>query len=257
MNRLMSGSIVALGCLLLAGAPVAAQEMPGEEEADVPVQAAAVEAVDAMAAHLRTLTGFRVVATTTSDDLLDNGQLVQIAGVTTIAARLPDRLRVTVDNDKQERIYIYDGATVTQYAPALDYYSVFDAPDTIAATIVAAQQDYGVELPLADLFFWAAPDTPPVELELAYFVGETLIQGNVCRHYAYRVKTADVQLWIRKDGDPLPCRMVIVNTTEDARPQYGATFVWDVDPVLGEGLFGFAPPPGVEEIPQQHVVTDQ
>ena len=93
------------------------------------VQPAAVKSIDdAMSAYLRTLKQFKIVATTTTDDILDNGQLVEIAGVTTIVARLPDRLPVTVANDKQERIYICDGKTVTQFAPALDYYSVFDGP---------------------------------------------------------------------------------------------------------------------------------
>ena len=217
------------------------------------VQPAAVKAIEAMSAYLRTLKQFKVVATTTMDDILDNGQLVEIAGVTTIAARLPDRLRVTVVNDKQERIYIYDGKTVTQFAPALDYYAVFDAPDTIAKMLAAAQMKYGVELPLADLFYWAAPDTKPVAIEAAYFAGEALVTGDVCRHFAYRVHGADVQVWIRRDGPPLPCRLVITNIAEPARPQYGATLVWDTNAVLGEGTFAFAPPPGAGKIAQQPV----
>ena len=141
-------------------APLSPDSYSGQA-ADVLVQPVAVKAIDDMSAYLRTLKQFKIVATTTMDDILDNGQLVEIAGVTTIAARLPDRLRVTVANDKQERLYIYDGKTVTQYAPALDYYAVFDAPDTIAKMLPAAQMKYGVELPLADLFYWAAPDIKP------------------------------------------------------------------------------------------------
>ena len=254
MARTWALALAALGGLLLAEQRATAAEMPGEEAADVLVQPEAVKALEAMTAHLRTLKQFEVVATTKMDDILDNGQLIEIAGTAVIAARLPDRLRVTVANDKQERIYIYDGKTVTQYAPALDYYAVFEAPDTIVKMIVAAEQKFGVELPLADLFFWAQPDPPKIPIEAAYFAGETLILGDICRHYAYRVRYADVQIWIRKDGDPLPCRMVITNITEAARPQYGATFVWNTDAVLGEGLFGFAPPPGVEKIEQQPVL---
>ena len=121
---------------------------------------------------------------------------------------------------------------------------------------MAAEKEYGVELPLADLFFWADASTPPVAIEIAYFAGETPILGKVCRHYAYRVAHADVQLWIPKDGTPLPCRMVVTNTEDEARPQFGATLVWNPDAILGEGEFAFVPPPGVVQIPQKPVVTE-
>jgi hypothetical protein len=209
-----------------------------------------------MKAAIQELDQFSLVATTTTDDILDYGQLIQIAGTTTIEARLPDRLRVTIDSDKQKRIFVYDGETVSQYAPALDLYSTFAAPGTITETVVAAEKEYGVELPLADLFFWADGGTPPVDVEIAYFAGETPILGQVCRHYAYRVAHADVQLWIPKHGLKLPCRMVITNIDEEARPQYGATLVWNPDAIFGEGIFAFVPPPGVVQIPQTPVVAE-
>lgn len=248
-------ALVAPALAWAAGPGAMAAEMPGEEEADVLVQQGALDALEAMKTAMQGLEQFRLVATTTMDDILDQGQLIEIAGTTTIAARLPDRLRVSIANDKQERLYVYDGKTVTQYAPALDVYATFEAPGTIAEMIVAAEQRYGVELPLADLFFWARGDTAPVEIEIAYFAGDTTILGEVCGHYAYRVPDADVQLWIRKEGERLPCRMVIVNTAEPSQPQYRATLEWDTDAVFGEGMFGFAPPPGVTEIEQKPVVA--
>lgn len=248
--------ILMASALLAAGVPAGAAEMPGEAEADVLVQKGALDALAGMKAAIQGLKQFSLVATTTMDDVLDQGQLIQISGTTTIEARLPDRLRVTVDNDKQERVYLYDGKTVTQYAPALDLYATFDAPGSIVEMVVAAQKQYGVEFPLADLFFWADGKTPPVDIKIAYFAGETPILGRLCRHYAYRVAHADVQLWIPKDGDPLPCRMVITNIDEEARPQYSATLAWNPDAILGEGLFAFVAPPGVVQIPQKPVVAE-
>src|SRR5262245_45240188 len=107
MSKRLLFTLFALGGLLTTS-PAAIAEMPGETEADTLVQTGAVKAVDDMTAFMRTLKQFTVVATTETDDILDNGQLVEITGVTSIAARIPDRLRVTVANDKQDRIYIYD-----------------------------------------------------------------------------------------------------------------------------------------------------
>lgn len=248
--------VLVASALLAPGLPATAADMPGEAEADVLVQKGALDALAEMKAAIQGLEQFSLVATTTMDDILDQGQLIQISGTTTIEARLPDRLRVTVDNDKQKRVFFYDGKAVTQYAPALDLYATFDAPGSIVEMVVAAEQKYGVEMPLADLFFWADDKTPPVDVEIAYFAGETPILGQVCRHYAYRVAHADVQLWIPKDGVKLPCRMVIINKDEEARPQYSATLAWNPDAILGEGVFAFVPPPGVVQIPQKPVVAE-
>ncbi|MEW9808764.1 DUF2092 domain-containing protein, partial [Mesorhizobium sp. ZMM04-5] len=42
--------------------------------------------------------------------------------------------------DRQARTYVYDGKTVTQYAPGLDLYSVFEAPATIADMLDEADE---------------------------------------------------------------------------------------------------------------------
>ena len=71
----------------------------------------------------------------------------------TYRVKTPDRLSLDIVTDKREHHYFYDGKTVTVYAPALKYYSVFPAADTIAKTIEEAEKTYGVEVPLADLFY--------------------------------------------------------------------------------------------------------
>lgn len=238
-------AMLALAWSVGAGAAAETGNEPTEEAAEVLVQPAAMKAVDDMAAYLRTLKEFRLTAMTTMDDILDNGQKIEIAGKSTYQVRTPDRLRLDMVTDKQERIYFYDGKTVTQYAPALDYYSVVEAPETIAKMIVEARDRYGVQVPLADLFFWGAENSDLPTVTAAYFAGESAILGTICNHYAYRVEGADVQLWIRKDGNPLPCRLVIANTDEESRPQYGATLDWQTDVDLGDAVFAFAPAPGV------------
>ena len=76
-----------------------------------------------------------------------------IGGNITYRVKTPDRLSLKIVTDKREREYFYDGRTVTVYAPALKYYSVFPASATIAKTIEEAESTYGVEVPLADLFY--------------------------------------------------------------------------------------------------------
>jgi hypothetical protein len=241
-----------LGGVALGGLPALAQEA-----ADGPaVEPAAIEALDKMAAHLRTLEQFRLIATISRDDVFEGGQLVEIAGRTIYSVRRPDRMKVEVITDKAEREFYYDGKTVTQFAPALGFYSVFEAAPTIAETFDLAEEKYDVELPLADLFYWGTERSNLKAFSAAFAAGQTRIGGETCRHYAYRSDVTDIQVWIRTHGDPLPCRMVIVTTDDEARPRFAATLEWDLDPLLGDTLFSFAPPPGAEKIEQEDFAAD-
>ena len=66
------------------------------------------------------------------------------------------------------------------------------------------------------------------EISSAYFVGEANIGGQVCNHYAFRANAVDFQVWIRKEGDLLPCKLVVNDRELEARPQYSATLSWQV-----------------------------
>src|SRR5688572_8525113 len=119
MRKIPTHVFAMLGSLVLG--------VPGALAQDNAVEAAAIEALDKMAAHLRTLQEFKVTLTTTSDDVIEGGQLVETAGRTVYEVRRPDRMKVEVTTDKSEREFYYDGKTVTQFSPALGYYAVFEA----------------------------------------------------------------------------------------------------------------------------------
>lgn len=253
----MRSIFIHAGKATLAAAMLWTPAVLAQDTADEPaIEPAAIEALDKMAAHLRTLQQFKLIATTSRDDVMEGGQLVEIAGRTVYTVRRPDRLKVEVVTDKTEREFFYDGKTVTQFAPALGYYSVFEAAPTIAETFDIAEEKYDVELPLADLFYWGTERSNVKAFTTAFAAGQSRIGGETCGHYAFRSDVTDVQVWIRVHGDPLPCRLVIVTTDDEARPRYEATFEWDLDPLIGDTVFTFAPPPGAEKIEQQPIATD-
>lgn len=239
-----AGIVIAAGAHAQGGAP------KPESEADVAVQLEAVAALDKMGAYLRTLKEFRLVADTTDDEELEDGQTVEIAGRATYEVRRPDRLKLEVVTDARERELYYDGKTVSHYAPALDVYSVFPAPETIAKMLEETEVRYDISFPLADLFYWGTELSNVKELTSAYFVGESRIGSNVCEHYAYRAPGADFQVWIRKGGDPLPCRLVVIDTDTPARARYSANLQWEPEASLGDSIFSFSPPAGASKIEQ-------
>jgi hypothetical protein len=70
----------------------------------------------------------------------------------------------------------------------------------------------------------------------------------VCAHYAYRTATANFQVWIPKEGEPLPCKIVRDIPDDPARPQYTAVLTWTPDETFAEDVFTFAPPKDVKKI---------
>ena len=96
------------------------------------INAKAVERLNAMGAHLRSLKAFTVNADVTVEEVLDSGQKVENAITVEIAARMPDKLRVSTTSAERSRKIYYDGKTVTIFGEKLGYYGSFPAPATIA-----------------------------------------------------------------------------------------------------------------------------
>ena len=226
------------------------QDGSAEEGAAQMVMPDALAALERMGEHLKTLKQFSLAAATTSEDVLDFDEKVMIGGNITYRVKIPDRLNLTIKTDKREREYFYDGKTVTVYAPALKYYSVFPASDTIAKTIDEAESTYGVEVPLADLFYLGTKGSKADASNIisAFYVSDSTINGTVCAHYAYRTATANFQVWIPKESEPLPCKIVRDIPDDPARPQYTAVLTWKPDENFAEDVFTFTPPEDAKKI---------
>ena len=121
------------------------------------VDAASVAALNSMSAYLRTLKTFQVEAATTTDEVLDDGQLVKYSGTTNIVAQFPNKLLADVSSDRNERQYVYDGKTFTLLARRVGYYATVPAPATVRELADVLSAKYDIEVPLSDLFLWGAP----------------------------------------------------------------------------------------------------
>ncbi len=80
------------------------------------------------------------------------------------------------------------------------------------------------------------------------FVGPSEIGGVTCGHYAFRQEGLDWQVWIQMGDFPLPRKQVLTTTTDEARPQYAATFTWNLAPSFNEAAFEFVPPKGAGRV---------
>jgi len=235
--------ILTVGTILLVGVtrPVPAQQT-------ALIEPEAMSALTKMGEYLRSLKSFQIEVVTSREDVLEDGQKVQFAGLTKLLARMPDRLLIAVDSDRHHREFYYDGKTVTLWAKRARLYATAPAPPTIAGLADALHEQHDIELPLEDLFRWGRSHSQVDAIRSAMFVGPSEIGGVTCGHYAFRQEGLDWQVWIQMGDHPLPRKLVLTTMTDEARPQYVATFTWNLAPSFNDSAFTFVAPQGVGRV---------
>ena len=255
----LAGAAFAAG-VLLVGTGAAGAQQPAAPAKDAAAPAAApvatavindkaVERLNAMGAHLRSLKAFTVNADVTVEEVLDSGQKVENALTVEIAARMPDKLRVTTTSAERSRKIYYDGKSVTIFGEKLGYYGSFPAPATIAQTVDVAAKKYGLEVPLADLFLMGTDKFDTKSITEAIYVGPQMIGGVLCDQLAFRQPGVDWQICIERGKAPLPRKLVVTGTDGDAaQPVRRSILTWKAGSAPEAAAFTFVPPKGATRI---------
>lgn len=212
------------------------------------VDTAAIGALNRMGAYLRTLTDLQVRANVTTEDVILDGQKIQMTSAINVIAQRPNHFFVEITDDRQPRQLFYDGKTFTIWAPRLKYYATVDAPPTINELATLLEDKYDIDLPLVDLFRWGTADSRFENLKSAIYVGPAVVNGITCMHYAYRQQGLDWQLWIQAGKYPLPLKVVLTTLDDDARPQHEATYTWNLAPSYNDKTFAFVASPDAKKI---------
>jgi len=244
MNCLYRILAVPAATLFLMAASAQADDQAKDSAGDPAIDPGAMEALNQMGSYLRALGPFRVESSTTRETVLDDGQKIQYEGNVDVLAKFPDGLRIHVTNDRHERLYLFNGKQFTLYGQRTNYYATVDAPATVKLLADALDENYGITLPLEDLFLWGTDDASTAAITAAKDLGLSVVGGATCELYAFRQEGIDWQVWIQKGNYPLPRKLVITTLTDEARPQYSATYRWDLAPSFNDAAFTFDPPEG-------------
>jgi hypothetical protein len=207
-----------------------------------------VAALDKMGAYLRTLGSFSLKTDTLKDSVLDNGQKVQFAGNAEYKVRRPNAFAVTVSDDRKVRQFLYDGKNFTVFSPRIGYFATVPAKPTIREVLATIYDKFNIQMPLADLFRWGTDDDHRDNITSAVNVGYAKINGVEADQYAFRQGKIDWQVWIQRGDKPLPLKIVITDTSDNAMPEYGAVLHWNTAATFNDATFAFNPPKGAKPI---------
>jgi hypothetical protein len=208
-------------------------------------------ALTRMGDYLRDLKTFRVDVDGVKEEPLKDGQNLQFAGTVRYTVQRPSGLRAELRTDRKQRDYVFNGKTLTVYAPRMKYYATVAAPPTIREMLDTAVRRYDLEFPVADLFLWGTDRAAVDSIKASAYVGPAKVAGRDCDHFAFRQSEVDWQLWIERGDRPLPCKLVITSITLPTRPEYSAVLTWDLSPKIEASAFNFVPPKDAHAIKLQ------
>ena len=250
---LHAGAAWLLACAagLALTAPLAHAGPPAQRPAapSPAVDPAAMAAAKRMGDYLRTLTSFEVVSDATVERVLDDaGDKAAFAERDTYKVRRPDAFFVETESDRRHRRYYYDGRSFTAYAPRAGIFAKGPAPATIPATLAQVYKDFGIALPLADLFTWGVEEPPPGPVQRAMHVGSVKLNGVDTDQYLFRGPRLQWQIWIERGERPLPRRVSTVTLDDPAKPAFTADLSWNTAVSFPPETFAFQPPSSAKPI---------
>src|SRR5262249_49452839 len=153
----------------------------------------AIAALDKMGTYLHSLKAFQVRAVASREDVLDDGQKIELDSSTDMLVERPDRFRIEFTSDRQQRLYLYNGKELSVWAERANYYATVPAPSTIAQVVDELQNKFDVDMPLVDLFDWGSERSKVNDIRSATSLGPSVVSGTTCEQFAFRQEGLDWQ----------------------------------------------------------------
>ena len=246
-------TLLATSAIATAEAPKSTSQPKAAEVTKKPpaIDPKAIDALKKMGGFLREQQNFSVRTKTETDMVLESGQKVRTTSNGELKVRRPDHLRADMMSTNKQRQFFYDGKTFTLFSPQTGFYSVVDAPPTILRLADLLEDRYGMELPLVDLFRWGSDEQGEEgfsKITSATFVGTTKIDGVDTDQYAFRQPGVDWQIWIERGDRPVPRKLLLTTTDDDAQPEHSVEMTWNLNSKTEDAAFAFVPPKDSAEI---------
>lgn len=238
---------IALACPAMAAEPPD-ESVAAPQGAAVERDPAALAALDKMGSALRGLRQFSLTSDTSTEVVLDTGQKIELDGTVTYKAARPTSLYVEIKSDRKLRELYFDAGKLTLHAPRLKFYASTDVKaKTLGELAINAATEYGIDFPMADMFFWGTEYAPKDLIQSAIYVGAATLDGERADQYAFTQEDVEWQVWISQETS-LPKKLVITSLDDPALPQYRARLHWDTRTPVSASVFKFTPPEGSSQI---------
>lgn len=239
MNRKLWINIFSI-LLLLVAAPAAAQSSSDETRKS---EEQAIAVLKRVSAFLGQAKAFSVTIDAGFDAVQGSGQKIEFGETRKVVLRRPNHLRIdSTKRDGTKDGLVFNGKEITVFHLRDNVYATAAKVGTVDQAVDFLVQELDVRVPLAELLKSDVSKTLPEKIRSAAYVEQSSIGGVPCDHIALRGDEVDAQLWVSRDKQSLPRRLVITYKRTDGRPQFWAQFSdWNMSPQAPDSLFVHKP----------------
>lgn len=155
-----------------------------------------------------------------------------------VALQRPNKLKVVTLGDGPPSEFYYDGKLMMAFAPAENLVAVADAPATIDATLIAADETAAIYFPFEDVIVADPYKDIGAGLTKAFYIGQSTVVDNMKTDMvAYTTGNVFVQAWIGVE-DKLPHRLYATYLNDKAHLRHAlALSDWKLDGVMVDETF--------------------
>jgi hypothetical protein len=207
--------------LLAASVPSKAAAAPAESARRIDPTADRV--LRRMCDYLRAQRQFSFVVSEQFDVVRESGQKIQYGNYRQVTVRRPNKIYSDIRGDTLNRRVWYDGKTLTMLDKERNLYARVAVRPTIDATLDHLSQQYGVQLPLADLLFSDPYKVLTEKVSSGAYFGLHTVEQRKAHHLAFTQENLDWQVWVAAGARPLPLKVVIAYKQQTGQPGYQAT----------------------------------
>ena len=136
---------------------------------------------------------------------------VGLASSGSLSVSRPDKFRVTRTGGIADVEMVFDGKTLSAYGKRLNVFGKLPLVGKLDDVIAMLRDEFGLELPAADLLSSAPYEVMMENVIDARALGEGMIRGQMCDHLAFRTSDVDWQIWVAQGEKPFPCRFTITS----------------------------------------------
>ena len=179
-----------------------------------------------------------------------DGQPLHIAHLIKVTVRRPDRLLIEVSGDDGSHKLIYNGKTVVLFGVETKQYTSIPVPNTIQEMMKEVMGRRGVDFPLVDFL----TDNPGKSFLLGITSGREVntvtIDGVPVRHLLFfQPPGIELELWLEKNDQALPRRLIVTYRNLPGEPSYIAEFSdWNFSIHPADADFEFTTPADAKQV---------
>jgi len=226
--------------------------LPGDPK----VEKDADKILKAMSDYLTSMQTFSYKSKGTFEIVGEDNKKTQQTYNSEVFVKRPNKMRVNAQNENHDAAIYYDGKQFTVLGKKANMYAQAMAPPTLDAALDSARERFLMDPPGSDLLYTypykglMEPVTEGKELK------EDRVNGKSCKHLAFKSKDVDWEIWVQKDGDPLPLKYKIISKNDPGAPEFTVEFSdWKKGTAaeFADKQFAFTPPANAKKIPFMHL----